>query len=179
MPEELFEVVDENNFSTGEVLTKSEVHTKGLWHRTVEVWILNSNNELLIHKRSAEVERHPNLWDNSAGGHVSYGDDLISAAIRETKEEIGVTLSESDFKFLFIVKEEFPEINHYYFAYNYLVRKDIAINEIKLQPAEVAEVKFLHYKDFEKMIKNNQHDFVDNQEEYKKLIKYLEEKLNK
>jgi isopentenyldiphosphate isomerase len=33
----------------------------------------------------------PGKWDTSVGGHVPNGEDLITAAIREMEEELGIT----------------------------------------------------------------------------------------
>lgn len=48
MKEELIDVLDENGVLTGEVLTRSEVHKKGLWHRSIVVAIVNEKNEVLL-----------------------------------------------------------------------------------------------------------------------------------
>ena len=50
--EELIDVLDENGVKTGEVLTRKEVHKRGLWHRAIAVAIINEQNEILIQQRS-------------------------------------------------------------------------------------------------------------------------------
>jgi isopentenyldiphosphate isomerase len=47
---ECFDIIDEKGNLTGEVKTRDEVHKKGLCHRTIFVWIINSMNELLMKK---------------------------------------------------------------------------------------------------------------------------------
>ena len=49
--EEYFDVLDEEGRPSGVTKPKSEVHTKGYWHRTVHIWIINENNEILLQKR--------------------------------------------------------------------------------------------------------------------------------
>lgn len=41
MTTELIDVLDENGILTGEVLPRSEVHKRGLWHRAIVVAIVN------------------------------------------------------------------------------------------------------------------------------------------
>jgi isopentenyldiphosphate isomerase len=79
---EFFDVLNPDGTTAGYSLFRDEVHKKGLWHRTVHIWILNSNNELLIQKRSYQKEVYPGLWDISCAGHLSCGEDCYSGAIR-------------------------------------------------------------------------------------------------
>ncbi len=49
---ELIDVLDENGIKTGEVLSRNEIHQKGLWHRAIVVAIVNKNNQVLLQQRS-------------------------------------------------------------------------------------------------------------------------------
>ena len=82
--EELFDVVDGNDQPTGEKKTKPEVHSDGTLHRCVAVYVFDTDGNLLIQNH------HSGLYDHTVGGHVSAGEDYLSAAVRETEEEIGV-----------------------------------------------------------------------------------------
>ncbi len=70
--------------------TKQEAQEHGINHRVVRIFVQNSNNELLIQKRSNNVS-FPNLWDQSAGGHVDENEDYADAAPRELREELGIS----------------------------------------------------------------------------------------
>jgi 16S rRNA (adenine1518-N6/adenine1519-N6)-dimethyltransferase len=87
---ERFPVVDENDRVVGEA-PRREVHGNNLRHRAVHVLIFNRRGELFLQKRSRWKDRHPLLWDSSAAGHVEAGEDYDAAAVRELKEELGVT----------------------------------------------------------------------------------------
>lgn len=43
---ELIDQVDENNKLIGPIL-RSEVHTKGLWHRSVHIWVYSNKGNVL------------------------------------------------------------------------------------------------------------------------------------
>ena len=88
-PAELFSVVDENDFIVG-AKPRAEVHGNNLRHRAVHLFIFNRAGELLLQKRSRWKDRHPNLWDSSAAGHVSAGEDYDVTAARELEEELGI-----------------------------------------------------------------------------------------
>ncbi len=63
MKEELIDVLDENGILTGEILPRSEVHKKGLWHRAILVAIVNENNQVLLQQRSFKKEKNAGMWD--------------------------------------------------------------------------------------------------------------------
>ena len=67
--EELIDVLDENGVKTGKIVTRSEVHKKGLWHRAIVVAILNDDNKLLMQQRSYKKDKNAGMWDISVAGH--------------------------------------------------------------------------------------------------------------
>ena len=89
-PAEQFVVVDEMDRVIG-AAPRREVHGNNLRHRAVHIFIFNREGELLLQKRSRWKDRHPNLWDSSAAGHVGAGEEYDGAAVRELREELGVT----------------------------------------------------------------------------------------
>lgn len=86
--EECVDVLDENGNKTGIVKTRKEVHTTGEWHKVAFVFVVNSNGEIILQKRSAEKSTNPNKWTASASGHLTAGDSDIEGALRELEEEI-------------------------------------------------------------------------------------------
>lgn len=80
--EEMIDVLDENGIKTGEVLSRSEIHKRGLWHRLIVVAVINEKNEILMQQRSKNKEKNPNMWDISAAGHIGAGQTALSAAAR-------------------------------------------------------------------------------------------------
>jgi isopentenyldiphosphate isomerase len=144
----------------------------------VDIWILNSRKELLLQKRSPKKESFPNLWEVSCSGHISSGEDSKTSAIRELREELGLDIKEKELKLLFSAKDSCIT-NKGTFVNNehkdiYLVKKDIEINELKLDPSEVAEVKYMPIEDLKRHIEANDKTFVPHEEPYKKLFIALE-----
>ncbi|MBM3847456.1 MAG: NUDIX domain-containing protein [Verrucomicrobia bacterium] len=91
MSEEIFDVVNERD----EVVAsspRSEVHRLGLLHRAVHVLVFNSRGHLFLQKRSMLKDSCPGLWDSSASGHLDRGEDYDACAVRELREEIGLTI---------------------------------------------------------------------------------------
>ena len=86
---ELFPVVDESDNVLSQA-SRSEVHGDNLRHRAVHILIFNKKGEILLQKRSRWKDRHPLLWDSSAAGHLSAGEEYDHAAQRELQEELGI-----------------------------------------------------------------------------------------
>jgi 16S rRNA (adenine1518-N6/adenine1519-N6)-dimethyltransferase len=87
--DEFFDIVDDNDNPIGRA-PRAEVHAKKLKHRAVHIWIFNSKNELLLQRRSAAKDTCPNQLTSSVCGHVDAGEDYLTAAHRELKEEAGL-----------------------------------------------------------------------------------------
>jgi isopentenyldiphosphate isomerase len=90
MPEEIFDVVNERD----EVIDqkpRGEVHARGLLHRAVHVLVFNSRGEIFLQKRSMKKDRQPGVWDSSASGHVDSCEHYDATAVRELREELGLT----------------------------------------------------------------------------------------
>jgi 16S rRNA (adenine1518-N6/adenine1519-N6)-dimethyltransferase len=88
--EERFAVVDERDQVIGDS-PRATVHANNLLHRAVHILLFNGAGELFLQKRSRLKDRHPNVWDSSAAGHVDAGEEYDEAARRELDEELGVS----------------------------------------------------------------------------------------
>lgn len=84
--------IDENNNVLGETTIK-EAKDNGWPRRVVRVVIVSpTKQDVLLQRRSMEVHSFPDHWETSASGHVDVGESELEAAVRETKEELGVEL---------------------------------------------------------------------------------------
>jgi isopentenyldiphosphate isomerase len=174
---EYLDILDKEGNKTGDAKSYEEAHQKGLIHRSVHVWILNPQKELLIQKREKTRRAYPSHWDISAAGHISAGQTSVEAAQRETKEELGLDIPVSEFKYLFTVEEHIILNNGTYvnneFQDVYLIQRDISISDIKLTDGEVDAVKFVTIDEFKKLIKGEGEPIVPHKEEYQKLLGYI------
>lgn len=175
--EEQLDILNEQGEKTGEIRTYKEAHRNGLWHRTVHAWFLNSKGQLLLQKRSMSKESHPGLWDISVAGHISAGQTSVEATQREVEEEIGLTLLDSAYIYLFTVKSQSIQNNGAYinneFQDVFLVRSEILISELKIPSDEVEEARWIDIEEFSKWINGEREAMVTHEEEYQKLLDYL------
>jgi isopentenyl-diphosphate delta-isomerase len=82
-------LVDANDIAVGSC-EKLEAHRKGLLHRAFSVFIFNDKGELLLQKRAASKYHSAGLWTNTCCGHPRPGEDIVGAAKRRLREEMGI-----------------------------------------------------------------------------------------
>lgn len=174
---EYLDVLDEKGEKTGEALPYDEVHRRGLYHRAVHIWLLNSKSELLLQKRPLDKRAHPGLWDMAVGGHVSSGETSVEAAQKETREELGLDLPRESFELLFSLKDkrfvhgsdfiddEFNDV--------YLVHSDVEVRDLKLPEDEVDEVRWVSIDEFKKWMDGEGEALVPHAEEHRRLLSHL------
>ena len=61
----------------------------GEFRQSAHTWIMNSNGEFLIQKRTPNKRTFPNKWSQTGGG-VDEGETTLEAALRECREELGI-----------------------------------------------------------------------------------------
>jgi isopentenyl-diphosphate delta-isomerase len=121
MTEEKVILVNENDEQIG-LMPKMEAHEKALLHRAFSVFILNSNNEIMLQQRAAQKYHSPLLWTNTTCSHQRQGETNIQAGTRRLREEMGF---ETELKelFSFIYKAPFDngltehELDHVMIGY--------------------------------------------------------------
>jgi isopentenyl-diphosphate Delta-isomerase len=91
MSDEIFDVVNDRDEVIGQRL-RFEVHRDGEKHRAIHVLVFNSRGEVFLQKRSMSKDTFPGVWDSSASGHLDCGEDYDACAVREVREELGLTL---------------------------------------------------------------------------------------
>ena len=151
---EYIDVLDENGVKTGEILSRREIHKRGLWHRAIVVAVINEKNEILLQQRSMNKDKNPGLWDISVAGHVSAGQDAISAAVREIYEEISVSIkpniSITDFRYIFSyrVSQKFTDdyIENQFYDFFILRKNGLHLEDLILQESEVQNAKFVFFQ---------------------------------
>ena len=103
--EELIDVLDENGNKTGEIVTRTQIHKEGLWHKIVVIAIIDKEGRLLMQQRAKDKTKNPLKWDVSSAGHVSSNQTSIESAIRETQEELGIEVNEKELQYILTYKD--------------------------------------------------------------------------
>lgn len=154
---EIWDLLDSEGNKTGKTMEKGINIPEGYYHLGVDVWIINSENKILIQKRSSQKKLSPNVWAMT-GGSVIKGETSIQTIEREALEELGVKLNIENLKL----------VNHYrtgnVWLDVYLLKQDINIDDVIMQKEEVSEVKWATYEEIEQIYQNG--DFIEDRWEY-------------
>lgn len=169
MSEEYFDILDENGNKTGQTKARSRVHKDGDWHKSVHIWILNQNGDVLLQRRCSAKDLFPNMLDISCAGHLSAGDESLSAALRELKEELNLDVKPEELQLIKTLKrpdKPGDDFSNNEFADLYILRTNKTTDEMHYQEEEISEIFFVPYKKFKEMIANKQPDLMLNYDEF-------------
>lgn len=174
---ERIEILHDDGTPTGASKLKPEVHRDGDWHRAAHVWIVTPSGFVLLQRRSLAKENFPGLWDVSAAGHLSFGETSVQAAIRETREELGLEISAGELRHIATTTESWRLNDETYLDNEihevFLVRKDVRPDELVLQIGEVDQAVLMHLDTFRRHVENRDPSLVPHWEEYDRVIEGL------
>lgn len=174
--DELIDIVDAKGIPTGKTELKSIIHQKGLYHNTAHIWFYTSNGEILLSQRSSQKLICPLMWDVSVAGHIDAGETPQQGAIRETKEEIGVSISEENLIKIGVFEcfQNYENgIKDFEFHNTFISELRIPFNNLTPQEGEVEALKLVTFQEFQILIdtieKNNNH-FVPSNKAYYQFV---------
>ena len=182
MAKEYFDLLDENGNKTGKIKVRNEVPRDGDWHKAVHIWIINENGDVLLQRRCATKDSNPNMLDISSAGHLSAGDNSLSGAIRELKEELNIDVKPDELQFIKTLKRNSKYTSTFInneFDDLYILRTTKGIDEMKYQEEEISEIFFVPYKEFKNMVKNRKEDLLRHEEEFEILFNLFDKEFDK
>jgi isopentenyldiphosphate isomerase len=89
MPDELLDVVDDDDLVTGQAM-RAAVHQRGLQHRGVHIFLVTPDGKLIVQQRGKQRGLCPLALDCSVSEHVKAGESYPEAAKRGLAEELGI-----------------------------------------------------------------------------------------
>jgi len=97
-PEEILDLVDENDQVIGS-LSRKDIYAEGLRnYRVIHAFIINSEGKLWIPRRVNTKKLYPGGLDYSIAGHVESGETYEEGLIKEAREEVNMDLNEISYK---------------------------------------------------------------------------------
>ena len=148
---EYLDIVDEEGIPTGEIISRDMAHRDGILHRTAHVWIVRRTNDgfdILLQKRSMEKESFPGFFDTSSAGHIPAGEEPIPSALRELKEELGISAVPEQLRYAGMFRIQYEkEFHGHLFRDNevtrvYVYDEPVEAESLRLQESEVDEVRW-------------------------------------
>lgn len=125
---------------------KMDAHRKEYLHRAFSLFIYHkTDHKMLMHKRALGKYHSGGLWTNSCCSHPRYGENLMDAVIRRTKEELGLDISS--------YADELKEVGRFHYYKKYSTCAENEIDHVFLltmekqpildvEPDEIAEVQW-------------------------------------
>lgn len=133
---ELWDVYTEDRIKTGETMIRGEKQPKGAYRIVVHICVFNSEGKMLIQQRQTFKKGFSGMWDTTAGGSVIAGETSSEGAERELFEEMGIKTSFKGVSPYFTINSE-----HAFHDY-YIIKRDIPLEELRLQPEEVQDARW-------------------------------------
>jgi isopentenyldiphosphate isomerase len=134
---ESFSIVNKQDEHLFVIFGKENLHTNGGYHRAIHILVEVFGGNFLLQKKSKSTE-NGGKWSSAVSGHVLYNESYEEAAVREIKEELGLSISPEDLKRIAKIKPSIYNGNEFVVVFSYLMdpKKEI----LELDPKEVDEV---------------------------------------
>lgn len=140
---EYWDIYDCNRIRTGRTHLRGIPVPDGDYHLVVRIWLLNSSGQVLLTQRHPD-KPHGGLWECTGDSAIS-GEESLTAALRETAEEIGLFLEPTAAVLLQ------SEKRLHSFLDSWLFRQDIPLSQIVMQREEVTGAMWVDQITFDQM----------------------------
>lgn len=135
------------------------------------IWFWKKGNqqpEILLQKRAMTKVSKPGMYHISAGGHIDLGESPVEAAIRETHEEMGISLDGEKLYYVGSMRLAIINQNSIVNVYLYELSGD---ENFTYLDGEVDSVEWRTLDNFKKITKNpKENNLVDQGQEYFGLV---------
>ncbi|MBQ1320478.1 MAG: NUDIX domain-containing protein [Solobacterium sp.] len=182
---EYFDICDENGCPLGETVSRAEAHRLGIRHRTAHIWIIRcvrGRYEVLLQQRSLQKDSFPGLFDTSSAGHVPAGQEPLPSALRELREELGLTAGPEDLQYIGQFHIQYEKVFHEALfrdnevAWVYVYEKPVEADTLVLQVSEVAAVRWFDMAEVRQEIEHTRERFCVPKASLDLLARWLRER---
>ncbi len=142
---ERWDLLDENGDLTGRTMIRGASMRGGQYHLVVHIWIVDSRGRILLQRRADTRRLMPGVWA-ATGGSAIAGEDSETAARRELREELGIQTSVGEMTHVERIRRRNA------FVDVWLLKRDVADDELILQQEEVAEIRWVSEQELRVMI---------------------------
>lgn len=136
---EYFDVYDAEGHFLNKTVSRGSKLNQGEFVNVVHVWIKTKDDNFLIQQRNKKNDPIPYQWATTSG-LPNPKESPLDAAVRETKEELGLNLNKTDLqKVAYLVSSHngFNTLTHVY-----LTTADFTLDQINLNVKEVRDYDF-------------------------------------
>ena len=149
--DELLDIVNENDEVIGQKYRSNVYQQKSSNFRVINAFVINDKNEIWIPTRTADKKLFPLCLDASVGGHVSAGEEYITAFQRETMEELNIDTNKVSYKLLTKLTPHDNKVSAFMHLYAIYSNETPAYN-----PKDFSHDMWVNIKKLKDMISNGQ-----------------------
>jgi len=131
--DELWDLYDKDRNPLGRTHRRGDAMGEGEYHVVVHIWLRNAKGEFLLSKRSPD-KNWPLVWE-CTGGSALAGEDSLTAAMREVREELGITLDPDAGRLAYHADRDD------YFGDIWLFDTEFDLSKVKLQDGETVDAR--------------------------------------
>lgn len=128
------------------VLSGQEL-ANGLFHISVNVWIVNANNEILIQRRYDKSLNSDKFWFSAVGGDVLSGETSFHAVVKNAREKLGIYIDFNQAKNIDKIINSGDNIVDIW-----LVRQNVDLDLIEFKDDDAKEVRWATIKEIRDLI---------------------------
>lgn len=156
MMPELWDLYNQERQKTGIHHVRGQPIPQGLYHLVVSIWIVNSRGEYLMSQRHPN-KPYPKCWE-CTGGSVLAGESSLQGAVREVREELGLTLDIDRARLIYQTRRDASQDFYDVWLFHF----DVPAIILKLQSDEVIAARWLNKKAICDLKKNGKlHPLID------------------
>jgi len=154
--ESYYPIVGLDDEIRGWTCNKKYLHDSKQMHRAVHVFIETFGGGFILQRKGPNSE-NANTWSSAVSGHVEGNETYEAAAVRETKEELGLNIDEADLEEVCKISPCESTGNEFVLLFTYLM--DPSKEEMRPDPEEVTAIRRLPFKDMVLSVDNHTDEY--------------------
>jgi isopentenyldiphosphate isomerase len=145
----LIDVLGKNGLPTGKQLSEEHVHKQGALHRVVQFFLMDSRNNLLVHRRVHTADRFPGMWSLFLERPVYRGENSQKALGQVLNQTLGLKKEDvHTIKPLFSYRsfeKHSPSSIHRQIneVFSGIMKKELQVEHLRFNPHKFREIKLV------------------------------------
>lgn len=177
---EYFDILNIDGSKRGIKKERTAVHKDGDLHGSVHIWVIR-DNQVLLQKRSMCKDSYPGFYDASCTGHIDFGENPETAAMRELSEELNIKTDMSSLNFITQIHVNEKNVFHDKVFINneltnvYLLNGECDLSTLDFQTTEIDELLWMECDTLKNDLlnENSQRKYCLSLDEFRIVLKYI------
>lgn len=138
---ERWDLVDGDRRPLGKTHVRGEQLAADTYHTVIEVITFDVNGDVLLSQRHPD-KTYPLLWEGT-GGSILTGETSRQGAVRELREEIGLSVEPDQLEWVATLRRE----TYFLDLYRYQADAPLQLDDLVLQEDEVVAIRLVEWSE--------------------------------